>query len=106
MLNKAGGGDITLTWDPSCQATDTDYAIYEGVIGNSQSHVPIATPNCTTAGATNATFQPGSDDRYYLVVPQGAAREGSYGTDGNGMPRSPSTSPCRPQLVGACPEIQ
>ena len=106
MLNKAGTPDITLTWDPSCQATDTDYAIYEGVVGSFQSHVPIPAPSCTTAGTAGGTLQPGSGSHYYLVVPQGSAREGSYGTDSNGMPRPSSISACRPQLVGACPEIQ
>jgi hypothetical protein len=106
MLGKAEGNDITLTWDASCLATDSDYAIYEGAIGSFQSHVPIVAPNCTTAGATSATLQPGAGNRYYLVVPQGSAREGSYGIYSNGTPRPPSTSACRPQMVGACPETQ
>jgi len=103
MLDHAGGNEITLTWGASCRPTDTDYAIYEGAMGSFLSHVPVATPSCSTAGATSATFQPGPGDRYYLVVPQGAEREGSYGTDGNGTPRPPSASACRPQFVGACP---
>jgi len=103
-VTDAGGGDIALAWDPSCLGSDTDYAIYEGLLGDFQSHAPVASPNCTTAGATNATFQPSAGSRYYLVVPQGANREGSYGTAGDGTPRPTSASACLPQLTGSCIE--
>jgi hypothetical protein len=96
---EAGGGDLTLTWSPSCLGSDTDYAIYEGVLGEFTSHVEIA---CSTGGMTTATFTPGSGDRYYLIVPLSANREGHYGNASDGTPRAPGASQCLPQAVGAC----
>ena len=99
---RAAGNDVTLTWSSSCMAGDADYAVYEGQIGDFKSHVPVGSPTCTTSGVTKATFTPGSGSRYYLVVPQGDVREGSYGSDSEGIPRPPSTAACQQQLVGAC----
>ncbi len=101
-VSKAAGNDITLTWSASCVANDADYAIYEGLLGDFTSHVPVGSPTCTTGGVTTATITPGADSRYYLVVPQGDVREGSYGSDSEGVPRPPSASACQPQLAGAC----
>ena len=102
-VSKAAGNDITLTWSASCVANDTDYAIYEGLLGDFTSHIPVNNPNpfCTTSGATTATITPGAGSRYYLVVPQGDVREGSYGS-ASGGPRPPSASACQEQLVGIC----
>ena len=84
-------------------ANDADYAIYEGLLGDFTSHEPVDTPNpfCTTGGATTATITPGTGSHYYLVVPQGDVREGSYGSHSGG-PRPPSASACQAQLVGIC----
>jgi len=103
-VTKAGGADITLSWDVSCVANDADYAIYEGLVGDFTSHVPLDIPNppCTTFGATTMTVTPAAGSRYYLVVPQGDEHEGSYGSDSGSVPRPPSVSACKPQLVGAC----
>ena len=103
-VTKAGGDDITLSWDVSCVANDANYAIYEGLVGDFTSHVPLDIPNppCTTFGATTMTVTPAAGSSYYLVVPQGDEHEGSYGSDNGGVPRPPSVSACKPQLVGAC----
>ncbi len=100
--NEAGN-DIMLAWAASCVASDTDYAVYEGLLGDFTSHIPVNNPNpfCTTSGATTAMITPGTGSRYYLVVPQGDVREGSYGSDSGG-PRPPSASACQEQLVGIC----
>jgi hypothetical protein len=98
---KAGGVDITLSWDSSCVTNDIDYAIYEGSVTDFTSHVPVV-PFCTTSGATMATITPAAADKYYLVVPQGDVHEGSYGSDSAGVPRPPSVSACKVQLVGGC----
>lgn len=98
------GSEIELTWSPSCLPNDEDYAVYEGALSSFASHLPIAPPyECTTAGATSAVFPPGPGNRYWLVVPQGSQREGSYGTDSHGVERTPSPAACQPQLVGICP---
>jgi hypothetical protein len=97
------GPDVVLTWSVSCIPNDADYAVYEGVLGDFTSHVPIAPPNeCTTGGATSVTFAAGPGDLYWVVVPQGSQREGSYGTDSYGMQRPPSAAACKPQFIGVC----
>jgi hypothetical protein len=93
-IAHAPGGDILLTWGPSCSAGGTDYEIYEGVIGDFNSHVPVA---CTTGGLTSRTITPSAGSAYYLVVPRTAVGEGSYGTRSDGTERAPSASPCLPQ---------
>jgi hypothetical protein len=93
---------ITITWDPSCSTADTDYALYEGELGNWYSHLPVG-GLCSTGGATSATFTPAAGDRYYLAVPTDGATEGSYGEDSNMNERPASTSPCFPQSLGTCP---
>ena len=34
MVAKAEGGQITLSWAPSCLPDDVDYEIYEGSLGD------------------------------------------------------------------------
>ena len=98
-VTRTVGGDLTLSWDGSCGVTDTDYAIYEGALGNFTSHAPIG---CSTAGATSATFAPPAGGAYYLVVPRNHWSEGSYGVDGDGAQRPPSAAACLSQSIG-CP---
>jgi len=93
-------GDLELLWGPSCQSSDTDYAVYEGLLGNFTSHAPRL---CGTAGATSATLTLASGNRYYLVVPLSPdGAEGSYGTGSNGIQRPPSATGCRPQVFTGC----
>ncbi len=99
-VNKGEGEDVTLTWGESCGANDTDYAVYEGLLGDFSSHLPVG--NCTTLGATELTFTSVGGRHYFLVVPQGDLREGSYGTDSSGTPRPASIAACQDQLVGVC----
>jgi hypothetical protein len=99
MLGKTGGSDLTLTWDVSCMDTDTDYAVYEGELGNFYSH---GWRHCSTGGATTTTITPQPGDRYYLVVPLNSYREGSYGTWGAGIERPQGVGACLPQQIGAC----
>jgi hypothetical protein len=95
------GGDITLSWDASCLATDTDYEVYEGTVGAYYSHVPLM---CSTGGLTTATFTPSPASAYYLVVPTSGTAEGSYGVDSGLVERPPQPGACRPQLLDlACP---
>ena len=96
---RDGSGGLLLAWAASCTATDDDYAVYEGTLGDFTSH---ASALCSTGGATSATVQPGTGDRYYLVVPRSSQREGSYGTSGGGAERPPATSACVPQLAQGC----
>jgi hypothetical protein len=90
---------LTLSWDPSCGATETDYAVYEGTLGDFTSHTPII---CSTAGVTSATFAPPARNAYYLVVARNHWSEGSYGVDGGSAQRPPSAAACLSQTIG-CP---
>lgn len=94
------GGDLELRWGRSCNSGDSDYAVYEGQLGRFGSHEAKL---CSTGGSTSAVITPASKDRYYLVVPQNALYEGSYGVDGAGVERPPSPgSACLPQQMGVC----
>ena len=99
-ISSATGNQLTLSWGTSCLASDPDYEIYGGVLGDFSSHTPRF---CTTAGATTITFTPAAGNMYYLVVPRSATREGSYGTDSNGMERPQGTTSCLVQAIAACP---
>jgi hypothetical protein len=95
------GGDIELTWGASCLTGDSDYEIYEGVLGSFASHWPRV---CSTGGLQSRRFRPAAGNRYYLVVPRNLQREGSYGNRSDGSERPGSPSPCLPQAVTAsCP---
>ncbi len=99
-VSTASGGQLTLAWDASCLTTDTDYEIYEGIIGSYYSHTAYG---CSTGGATATTISPSSGNRYYLVVPRNVFLEGSYGTDSRGLEIPRGASACLEQRVGACP---
>lgn len=94
------GGAINLYWSASCMATDVDYAVYEGVLGDFTSHLSRV---CSTSGATSTTIVPSAGNAYYLVVPHNGSIEGSYGVDSASAQRPASLSACFPQAIGACP---
>lgn len=94
------GGNVALSWGASCNASGVDYAIYEGATGSWYSHVLRL---CSTQGLTTKTLVPGAGNRYYLVVPLTADREGSYGTQNPLAEIPPAASACHVQLLGACP---
>jgi hypothetical protein len=104
LAHSAVPGDLDLSWGASCAVTDDDYAVYEGVLGDFTSHIPVTASSCTTIGATTTTITPGGGDRYYLVVPTGASGlcEGSYGFASDGTPRPQSLSACAAQSVNEC----
>jgi len=101
-LAKAGGGTLTLSWGASCQAGDTNYGIYEGSLGSFAGHVSTT---CDTGGSTTSPVVPLAGDRYFVVVPNNASSEGSYGLSSSGVERATSAAACRPQNIGVpvCP---
>jgi hypothetical protein len=98
-IDKGAGSAIVLSWGASCSAADTDYAVYEGALGDFADRNPVA---CGTGGAQTLTFTPAPDSTYYLVVPVHAGSEGSYGTDGSGNERAPGAGACDPQAILHC----
>jgi hypothetical protein len=100
LVNKAGAGNITLTWGASCKSGDTDYEIFEGRTDSYYSHTLLY---CSTGGATSITFLPSSGNRYYLVVPQNGSFEGSYGKASGGAERPQGARYCLLQQIASCP---
>jgi hypothetical protein len=98
-LARAPAGQLDLTWSASCVSSDTDFEVYEGTLGDFVSHAPLL---CDTGGATNATITPAAGSAYYLIVPTNGFREGSYGTNSAGQPRTQGVAACLPQSVGVC----
>lgn len=94
------GGQLELSWDPSCEAADTNFAIYEGFMGAYYSHF---SKFCTLGNVTSATFPPDGFNRYYLVVPSGTGQEGSYGRDGSGVERPQGGGACETSQSVSCP---
>jgi plastocyanin len=104
-LGKGVGGELTLTWAGSCGGGASDYAIYEGTlpIAGTYNHAAVT---CTTANATSANVVPGAGARYYLVVAETAANEGSYGKDTIGGVTAeipPGAGECHAQILTSCP---
>ncbi len=98
QLNKQGT-DVEFTWGASCSENDTDYSLYQGTLGDFQSHERVV---CTTQGSTTyGPYDAGAGNYYFLVVPRLATHEGSYGSS-QGHPRSPAEVPCRAQGSPAC----
>ena len=98
-VSKVGGGNITLSWAPSCLASDTDYAVYEGTVRQFTSHQPRL---CSTGGAITRTLTPSAGNTYYVVTPRTSTREGSYGTTSSGSERPQGASACAPQTIDLC----
>jgi len=99
QLSMSGGLTLSLTWASSCLATDIDYEVYEGQIGDFTSHKPRL---CSTGGQTSAAFKPGAGSTYYLVVPRSRSSEGSYGTNSAGEERPQGRPACLVQAIGDC----
>ena len=98
-VNHGLGGQIDLSWGPSCMATDVDYAVYEGDLTAFPSHAPAL---CSTGGVTSASILPVFGAAYYLVVPLSGTSEGSYGIDSALVERPAAVLSCAPQTIG-CP---
>lgn len=99
VTRNADGLHLDLHWSGACGAA-TDYAVYEGRLGDPASKVPLT---CSTGGATAASILPSAAQRFYLVVATVPGAEGSYGSTSGSGERPPSRVPCLPQRLGACP---
>jgi hypothetical protein len=102
LVNKAGGGDLTISWSSSCSQGAEDYGIYEGTIGVWYSHTAI---DCSDLGSNlSETITPAAGNTYYLVVARHAYEEGSYGADWLGAERPVGAAVCVPtRVVSSCP---
>jgi hypothetical protein len=93
-------GLLLLSWGASCSSADTDYAVYEGLIGDFS---VISRRFCTTLGQTSKTLVPLGGNTFYVVVPLNlfGGSEGSYGLQSPGVERPPPNT-CFPQAILQC----
>jgi hypothetical protein len=101
-IERLAGGDLRMSWGDSCiGSVDTDYAVYEGTLGDFNSHRSMT---CSTGGAPTIDVTPRSGNAYYLVVPINGYYEGSHGmtSDGIERDRGPDSLMCHPQDSGGC----
>ena len=61
----------------------------------------LTSVTCTTRNARMWLHESPPGDLFWLVVPQNAGNQGSYGLATSGE-RSPAASACKPQAVGSC----
>jgi hypothetical protein len=100
LTASKSAGNLTLSWARTCLSTETDFEVYQGILGNFASHAPVL---CSTGGATTATFvQPGGNG-YFLVLAVSGSNEGSYGLTSTGAERTLSAAACLPQSIALCP---
>ncbi len=93
--------DLTLSWGPSCGAGATDFAVYEGAIGDWTS---LTSVTCSTATLASYTLTPGSGDRWFVVVARTPTEGGSYGRTSTGAERARAATPCQSQAAALhCP---
>ncbi len=101
LVSKAPFSQLNLTWGTSCVATDDDYAIYQGRLGDFRSHVP---QQCSTGGFASATIATPPGNVYFLVVPHDGLYEGRYGTSSSGTEIPAGPTRCWPAAVAVgCP---
>lgn len=91
---------LDLHWGASCLPTDTDYEVYEGLLGSATSHIPLT---CSTGGVLAWTLAPAAGARFYLVVPHNGVFEGSAGLRSDGAERPQGAFPCRTRQIAPCP---
>ncbi|OGF68079.1 MAG: hypothetical protein A2Y62_19690 [Candidatus Fischerbacteria bacterium RBG_13_37_8] len=98
-VNKVSGNPV-LNWTaPGGSCTVTAYGVYRGSLPfTAYNHTQL---NCNVAGTTH-TDSSATNSYYYLVVPNNAADEGSYGLDSAGSQIPQASSPCKTQNLTAC----
>lgn len=94
-VETAGGGQIRISWSPSCSPDAVDHVIYEGDLAALRAGNGAVMPLQCSAGADLAEYVvPGAGSRYYLVAPATGSAEGSIGSDSTGAPRPASPASC------------
>lgn len=100
-----GSGTIDVSYTPACAADD--HAAYSGDLGSIATYAWDQV-DCGLGTSGIAVLNPGSGDRFFVIVGSNGVVEGSYGRDGNGAERpedSETPSACsHPQdLTMTCP---
>ncbi len=92
LTASKSGNNIVLSWQAPGGSCDVDaYGIYRGNLPwTGYNHTQL---NCSTTTTTYTDINPTSS-YYYLVVPNNATGEGSYGLDSDGGQIPQSSNPC------------
>ena len=92
---------LRISWSTSCAAAAEDYGIYQGSLGQFDTHSAL---DCSDDGADLEEEVPlPAQDSYYLVVPHAQGLEGSYGADSSAAQRPTGGTSCAAaQLLGGC----
>ncbi|MCP3934018.1 MAG: hypothetical protein GY708_01450 [Actinomycetia bacterium] len=104
LMTKGVSPSVTVDWRPSCSSADTAYGIYEGTLTSpftGYDHTLV--PGQCSVATTSSTFNSGGGDHYYLVAPNAAASEGSYGQDSSATERPVGLAQCVAAQVISCP---
>ncbi len=99
-LGKLPGDLLQLDWGGSCVLADQDYGVYEGLLGQFESHAPVA---CSTGGVTTFSVDAPPSSAFYLVVPANDEREGTHGVRGDGSDRLHGSAVCLDRALASCP---
>lgn len=104
LFVSKSGAEPRLTWvAPGGSCTASGFGVYRGsfpVFPYAYEALDCAVPDGYFADATSG------DNQYYLVVPQGATLEGSFGRSFDGTAsseRPPAAAPCHPRCLLTCP---
>ena len=104
MQTASSIGSLFLTWsrgeDP-CEWPG-DYGIYQGVLGDFDSHAPVVCSPFVPIPDLFHSLDAGPGDAYFFPVAHNGASEGSYGTTSAGVERGQGAEACRPQRVEDC----
>ena len=88
-VERLGMGQLRIRWQAGlCDGAD-DYGIHEGTLGSWYSHTAMAGQCSDASPFFEADVLAAPGNTYYLVVPNTASSEGSYGIDSAGDERSP-----------------
>jgi hypothetical protein len=78
----SGTGNIDLSYALGCDAAD--HTIYYGDLANVASPTPYSAGLCSIGATGTASFNPGFDNAFFLVVANDGLDEGSYGLGASG----------------------
>jgi hypothetical protein len=100
---ERAGQDVRLTWDASCSAGATQYAIYQGSVAALRAatwdHTPVT---CAAGTDLDEVVVPQSGSSYFLVAPLAGSSEGAYGLSAPGILRPPSAAACASRDTASC----
>jgi len=101
-LEPSGFGDVRVSWEAGCSTSISGYTVYEGSLATLRGgQYQVTAAVCDAGLDLEEVLTPSGADRFYLVVPHDASREGGLGVDSDGTLRPAPSSPCRASTTGS-----